>query len=150
MPADAPHPGADSPEPASNLQSTHAVVLLHTLPDGTSHFDWLIEIPNRSDEHRLRAFRTDSDPSLRHSGQLFHGEQLPDHRAHYLSYEGPISGDRGSVLQVACGVCDVYDAAKISQLQIQIHWGPDDKSNAKKLRYCGKNIQEQAWEFGCD
>lgn len=149
MPADAPHPSQDSLQPASNQQSTHTVVLLHTLPDGNFHFDWLIEIPNRSDEHRLRSFRTDSDPSLWHSGQLFPVEQLRNHRAHYLSHEGSIGSNRGSVVQVTRGCCDLYHAAGESELSVVIRWDSADKSGAKILRYNGKNTHGQRWEFGC-
>ena len=30
-------------------------------------------------------------------------ERLPDHRRHYLDYEGPVSGNRGHVRRVASG-----------------------------------------------
>lgn len=149
MPADAPHPSQDSPQPASNQQPTHTVVLRHTLQDGTSHFDWLIEIPNRFDEHRLRSFRSESDPTLWHSGQLFPVEQLPEHRARYLSYEGAISENRGSVLRAARGICEMYQAIDESELRVEINWDSDAQSHPEILRYSGKNLHGQDWVFGC-
>ena len=34
-------------------------------------------------------------------------EKQPDHRRHYLQHQGPISGNRGVVTQVARGTCTV-------------------------------------------
>ena len=33
--------------------------------------------------------------------------RLPDHRALYLTYEGPVSGNRGSVRRELSGACEV-------------------------------------------
>lgn len=81
---------------------TRTVLLRHDLPDGSSHLDWLIERPNRTDERRLIAFRLMERPD-QDASPAFLGTRLPDHRAHYLDYEGPISGDRGRVTRVAAG-----------------------------------------------
>ena len=47
-------------------------------------------------------------------------ERLPDHRRVYLDYEGPISGDRGEVCQVARGSYEVvsWDDKQV-ELRIQ-------------------------------
>jgi hypothetical protein len=85
-------------------------LLLHTLPDGTRHFDWLIQ-PARPDadhhapgpdDRALVTFRTHhrpDDPAV----TAFPAERLPDHRSLYLTYEGPIAGDRGHVRRLAEG-----------------------------------------------
>ncbi len=70
------------------------VLLEHETPDGARHFDWLIERPGVADEHRLIAFRCAHDPTR---DAPIPAERMPDHRALYLDYEGPIAGDRGSV-----------------------------------------------------
>ena len=44
----------------------------------------------------LRTWALAKEPSL---GQTCDAELLPDHRPHYLEYEGPVSGDRGHVTQ---------------------------------------------------
>lgn len=36
-------------------------------------------------------------------GTWIAAEQLSDHRLHYLTYEGPVSGNRGSVFRVTSG-----------------------------------------------
>lgn len=73
------------------------MVLRHTLPDGSSHFDWLIDRPGAP---RVPTFRCDASPA---SAEAFDADRLPDHRRIYLEYEGPISGDRGRVDRVASG-----------------------------------------------
>lgn len=73
----------------------HSVLLLHVLPDGTSHFDWMIQ---PAADAPLLTFRVATlfDPA--NPAQIeFLAESLPDHRAIYLDYEGPISANRGHV-----------------------------------------------------
>ena len=41
--------------------------------------------------------RTWALAALPAAGEPITAEQLPDHRLHYLDYEGPLSGNRGSV-----------------------------------------------------
>lgn len=76
------------------------VVLLHTRPGQPDHFDWLIDQPEHTHEHRLITFRTPHRPDQQPS---FDAEKAPDHRAFYLDYEGPLSQDRGEVSRVAQG-----------------------------------------------
>lgn len=75
-------------------------LLRHDLPDGSSHFDWLIE--RTPDEPRLLTVRLETNPLATHTWPIS-GQQLPDHRRLYLDYEGPISGDRGAVSRIAHG-----------------------------------------------
>jgi len=77
------------------------VVLLHTLPDGSSHFDWLIDQPDLDVEHRLLSFRCPVRPD--EAASPFGAEIMPPHRAFYLDYEGPLSGKRGLVRRIASG-----------------------------------------------
>lgn len=124
-------------------------MLLHTLPDGSSHYDWLIELPGRTDEHRLRSFRTDSNPSQWYSGQLFHGEQLPDHRAHYLTYEGPIGADRGSVERISIGLCQETQLDSDSELSLSVFWQLPGDRYGEIVRYSGQKTAGRFWELGC-
>ena len=99
-------------------RTSTSVLLEHTLPDGSAHFDWLIERPQDPREHRMISFRCQHDPlELEHSARWI-GVRLPDHRAHYIDYEGPISGDRGSVRRVWRAECMLHeespDAVEIS------------------------------------
>ena len=63
------------------------VILDHDHP--FHHWDFLLEAGDV-----LRAWRLLSEPRR---GRPIAAEPLPDHRPHYLDYEGPVSGDRGVV-----------------------------------------------------
>lgn len=75
-----------------------AVLLHHRLPDSSEHIDWLFE---RYSGSPLVAFRTTARPDQDASG--FIAQRIPDHRAAYLTFEGPINGDRGDVRRLAAG-----------------------------------------------
>lgn len=92
---DQPAAGVEDPE-------SRSVLLEHTTADGCVHFDWLIERPGLVVEHRLIAFRCSTDPA---DGPPWDGERLPDHRADYLEYQGPISGGRGVVRRLWSRSC---------------------------------------------
>jgi DNA polymerase Ligase (LigD) len=53
------------------------------------HWDLMVESGTA-----LRTWALDEAPA---AGVVIAAEQLPDHRLAYLDYEGPVSGDRGSV-----------------------------------------------------
>jgi hypothetical protein len=84
------------------------VLLRHELPDGPGHFDWLLERPGYPD---LMTFRVRERIDLLGPGEPggFTATRLEDHRRAYLTYEGPISGGRGSVTRVAEGTCEVQE-----------------------------------------
>ncbi len=77
------------------------VLLLHELPDGSSHFDWMIE---REPEGKagLITFRVSVRIDRMEQGR-FEAVRLADHREAYLSLEGEVSGGRGKVSRVATG-----------------------------------------------
>jgi hypothetical protein len=62
------------------------------------HWDFLIEAGAV-----LRAWRLLAEPE---PNRPISTELLPDHRPHYLDYEGPISGDRGRVVRWDGGTFD--------------------------------------------
>jgi hypothetical protein len=64
------------------------VILEHDHPE--LHWDLLLE-----DGSALKAWRLARPPE--NKGAMIDALQLPDHRLHYLDYEGPISGNRGAV-----------------------------------------------------
>ncbi|MEM7622909.1 MAG: hypothetical protein AAF235_06860 [Planctomycetota bacterium] len=53
--------------------------------------------PLADDDRVLITYRTRDDPI---ASEAFDAQRLPDHRARYLWYEGPISGNRGVVQRV--------------------------------------------------
>lgn len=68
------------------------VVLRHECPPGSprsSHWDFMLEV-----ENGLRTWAIQMIPAA--VGRQ-PADELPHHRLAYLDYEGPISGDRGSV-----------------------------------------------------
>ena len=85
----------------------HAVLLKHTLPDGSWHYDWLIEQPACTHEHRLLALKTQIRPDLLAKAP-FETLKLQDHRVQYLNYEGPISKGRGTVQRIAAGIVESF------------------------------------------
>lgn len=74
------------------------VVLRHELPAGRSrgsHWDLMFE-----EGSVLRTWATECEPQMAADSDAM---QLPDHRLAYLEYEGPVSGDRGSVTRWDAG-----------------------------------------------
>ena len=65
-----------------------------------SHWDLLLEHPTGFGE-KLLAFAAPTPPE--EWGHAIVVEQLPDHRFVYLDYQGPVSGNRGSVSRVLDG-----------------------------------------------
>jgi hypothetical protein len=99
-----------------------AVLLLHELPDGTSHYDWLItpDGPRASGgaPAGLISFRVSERIDLLGGGGLdgrgalrFGALRLPEHRAAYLDLEGEVSGGRGRVKRLARGELAVNELA---------------------------------------
>ena len=72
------------------------VILTHDWP--FPHFDLLIEAGGV-----LRAWRLLSEPKV---GETVAAEPIGDHRLFYLDYEGPVSGNRGSVARWDTGECE--------------------------------------------
>jgi hypothetical protein len=65
------------------------------------HWDFMVEIgPGAA----LRTWAIDARPV---AGKELPARQLPDHRQEYLTFEGNVSGGRGSVRRWDEGTCDV-------------------------------------------
>jgi len=102
------------------------VVLCHTLPDHSSHYDWLFAI---SDEINtpLRTYRAILNPLATPIGEMIVVLRIQDHRNKYLHYEGPISNDRGHVVRVGYGQYRL-EVSKI----IEIKWAIDIPDTREK------------------
>lgn len=91
--------------PAANGTSRRYVVLFHDGWGVTTaasqgrgpHFDWMFEA-----DEGLRTWATVERLRLGEADAA-EAAELPLHRAAYLDYEGPVSGDRGSVRRVEQG-----------------------------------------------
>lgn len=88
------------------------VLLRHTLPDGTSHLDWMLD---RGDGEGLLSFRLGEGTDVR-SAAVFMAERIGDHRREYLDYEGPVSGGRGMVARVDSGEAVVSEGEGVIRI----------------------------------
>src|SRR5262245_25239921 len=78
------------------------VVLRHDLPAGSHHFDWMLA-SDAAGQAPLITFRLETPPWTIGPRQSTSAKRIADHRPGYLDYQGPVSGDRGSVRRVGQG-----------------------------------------------
>ncbi len=137
-----------------NLGCFRFVVLEHELPPEsgrTNHWDLLLEQPPVWGG-MLLSFEASNPPA--EWGPPTAVLKLPDHRPLYLSYEGPISGNRGSVRRVLEG--QIRWLEKTEEL-LSLNFQParnSSSSNAdlvpKGLLRIRKNLEEanhNQWEM---
>jgi DNA polymerase Ligase (LigD) len=84
------------------------VVLTHDFP--LLHWDFMLE-----KEAGLRTWRLSAPPA---PGRSTPAEPLPDHRHAYLDYEGPVSGDRGTVTAWDRGI---YRLLAENEAEVVVH-----------------------------
>ena len=75
------------------------VILKHELPAGqdrSTHYDLMLE-----QDGVLRTWACETFP-----GNITAAQRIADHRLAYLDYEGPISGERGTVTRLESGACE--------------------------------------------
>jgi hypothetical protein len=99
------------------------VILEHETSDGT-HFDFMLEMGGV-----LKTWSLPQSPSL---GKQMHAEVLPDHRLAYLDYEGPISGNRGSVTRWDRGT---YEVERQSESESIVRITGEKLNGRVSLRY---------------
>jgi hypothetical protein len=85
-------------------------VVLHHEGVARPHFDLMVEW---SAVEWLETFRCPAWPPR--VGQTL--TKIDSHRREYLEYEGPLSGDRGSVRRIAAGDCELAVAPSFPPLQ---------------------------------
>lgn len=96
------------------------VLLRHDLPDGTHHYDWMLERPEGDALLTFRVGLRIDDPAC----TRFDGVRLADHRAAYLTYEGEVSGGRGRVTRVAWGTVEALrDLPADGLVSARVCWG---------------------------
>jgi hypothetical protein len=104
-----------------------AVLLQHTPAGRPPHLDLMIAPPGvwgSSDMNRdaktLLTWRLDEAPPVHQPGARFHATRLPEHRQHYLDFEGPLTRGRGSIRRLLAGRAAVSAdrAAKDGRLHI--------------------------------
>lgn len=78
------------------------VLLRHSLPDGSVHWDWLFQRPDATAKDLLPTFRLEHpfNETLGETEASIRAQPIGDHRPYYLDYEGEVSGNRGQVRRV--------------------------------------------------
>jgi hypothetical protein len=89
------------------------VLLNHDWPTGprASHYDLMFEVGEVLRTWSLaqlpQAWNGIEGDATIASENAVHADRLPDHRRAYLEYEGPVSGERGTVRRLDRGECRV-------------------------------------------
>ena len=118
------HPGSNVPP--------QTVQLRHELPDGSWHIDWLLDLAPAEDRG-LTTFRLPGRVDELTPGRHLTAERLADHRRVYLTYEGPVSEERGHVTRVAEGRIEAVQSVG-ETWAFQIRWqtrSPDAASSSR-------------------
>ena len=91
------------------MHALRTAILEHTTADGVHH-DWLVEDPTlanpKAPTARLWTVRAAPPPQDWARLERFELTAIPAHRRHYLTYQGPVAGNRGRVKRLAEGTCD--------------------------------------------
>ena len=139
-------PGSDWVPPETEISTTfqHPMVLLrHTVAAqpgaGDDHFDLMIQ-EGSDPASPLRSWRVWVDVSTLRTGDHFIAEPTPNHRAAYLTYEGPVSGDRGTVQRISMGSAVIWDEG--THLHIMTRW-----ADGSFQRLLGRRVDDRAWRF---
>ena len=111
------------------------VVLLHELPDGTSHYDWMIDAGGEG----LMTFRLRELPRWGETAE-FEAQRIADHRREYLAYEGPVPGRRGTVRREAEGTVEAREDSP-GRMTVRVRMGDDETS------YRGEELQPGKWRW---
>lgn len=115
------------------------VVLHHLTPPAgpcEPHWDLMLERDGTLETWALPAPPT---PDSTQSGQ-----RLPDHRIHYLDYEGPISGNRGTVKRWDWGTYLLLDSRPDSR-EIQL----SGQQHAVHLLLRRQAAESEVWSIKC-
>lgn len=116
------------------------VLLLHELPDGTRHYDWMLKVEGSAEPGRpLATFRVSERIDLAEG--RFEGERIGDHREAYLTFEGDIGHRRGRVTRMARGEAAI-ESITGTGLAVVVAWegGPG-------RRYVGNADGPRRWIF---
>lgn len=136
--------------PSLRTDLRRTVQLLHELPDGTNHVDWMIAC-DQAGRESLISFRLPTRIDELKPGQRMAAERIADHRPAYLDYEGPVSGERGSVRRLAWGTV-VSEHRQGSSWDFEIRWQdrPDGVLIPQRLRLAPLEDGATAWEVVCE
>ena len=115
--------------------STRSVLLRHTLEEGGSHLDWMIE---RADPAApLIAFRLALSIELMNASE-FAAERMADHRRVYLEYEGIVTGGRDADF-------DAYELAESEDRFSVVLQAAS--AGGRRMRWTGERENGPRWRF---
>jgi len=130
--------------PTATTPRWPTVLLSHELPDATSHVDWMIA-SDPSGLESLVTFRLGSRIDEMDADQGLLARRIDDHRAEYLTYEGPVSGDGGTVRRLTRGTVVSWKRSG-DRWHMEIEW-PDPKGGLRrqKLRLSRRGAGSDQW-----
>lgn len=117
------------------------VILRHELPAGSSrasHWDLMLEDGP--------ALRTWALAELPRDGRQVDAEPLPDHRKVYLDYEGPVSGNRGTVRRWDWGT---YEALPASGRGVRLRLVGNRLQGEMRLDPASGGTDAEAYRWTC-
>ena len=82
------------------MTGTETVQLRHEEPGGGSHIDWML---SRDENSLLVTIKLKERLEVLEEGSQLIGTFLGNHRRRYLTYEGPLSDERGMVSRLTTG-----------------------------------------------
>ena len=102
--------------------STHppTVQLRHELPDGSAHVDWMLG-QDAAGEEPLITFRVPRRVDELELGETMPAERIGEHRPAYLTYEGTLSGGRGTVARLCRGRITAQEISSKRRI-LEISW----------------------------
>ena len=124
------------------------VLLLHALPDGSNHIDWMMA-RDAKNERPLVSFRLSERLDRLEAGQSLPAQRIQDHRPAYLAYEGEVSGGRGNVKRLSGGTIIQQRESPDAKLHLEVSWDSGDGvSIVQQLTLQQKNPSQ--WLVNCD
>jgi hypothetical protein len=122
-------------------QDCPTVQLLHELPDGSRHVDWMLAQDPRG-QGPLVTFRVPRRVDELRPGEALDAVRIADHRPAYLTYEGPVSGGRGTVTRLASGRVAALDE-RPDGWHLEIAW--EAPPRFQRLRVTRRAAGNDAW-----
>jgi hypothetical protein len=124
----------------ANATARPTVQLLHELPDGSSHVDWMLAM-DAAGERPLLTFRLDGRVDELSGRRSLLAEHIGDHRPAYLTYEGLVSGDRGTVTRLRAGIIENWREAP-GMRELEIAW---EGREPRRQRVRMKRVESAIW-----
>jgi len=118
------------------------VLLHHRTPPGyprPNHWDFMLE----TTEGDLWTWALEEEPV---AGRTIAAERLANHRAAYLTYEGPVSGDRGEVRRIDAGT---YELLAESNAEFVVRLSGDQLGGRLRLSKEETAPDAQRWIVDC-